>query len=1657
MKLLTELLLENETRPSAILEIAKSIKLSESNKWKQYLYELTYLVIRGPITPQQLLTVITNKDSPNFPDTHSMIVDILWCIGLETEKDMKEERTRLIDLIKELRSVIPAELLKERLEGELLQASGIIQNSVNFQKKLVRLNTKDFYTQTKFNLFREESEGYSKLIVELNRLSGFGHDKVSEAIKSESIQNIQSIIGYFDLDPHRIIDVILEVFENNTNCSIFLQLLDSFQKSSLICVLGFKYQYYQSDEVPEATPKSLQLLTASLIKNKKIELSDVYPHLKPSDEDAKVWYEKEVQEAIEAGKRVGLISLGGPKSDANKSKEKSGEKDETQEDKPTKRENQKLGLLEGILEQNEWKTAEILLKKFSFLDPSSHSHIAKALCKKIDIMIEPIYRRLSDKMFSRNSNISHTISTEDEGLIYSYDQFISMIEPVLDYLGIHVYQDVIVYAKLCRLFRDYIKQTPNYDKTKFEKILSKFLLPALSLISSNPAIVNEVWEILKSLPYQTRYRFYYRWKIAYTKQPLLIQSKAVALRETKKIMRRLSIENVKQLGRMLGKISHNNPIIVFGHIVEQIQHYDNLIQPVVDSLKYITALNFDVITYLIIESLMEPKARLKSDGTNIAQWLQGLITFVGVLYKKHPRIELNGLLHYIFNQMKDGNSLDLLVLKELIAKMSGIEILEDISDAQLESQSGGETLRTETAPIQKAKNLKRTATQLLNALKSISNENSLIVSMFTLISLQRSAILYRIEIDHLKQVGDLYDKCQECLIQYIEFISTHVNLTSLAGMLPSLTDLCNVAHVEPECAFALYRHVLPVLYDDLKITEVQKKDNPEAMEVEIKPERSLVEAVRSIQPPSVWAGFSPELYIAFWSLTLYDIHVPHERYQSEIQKQKQLITSIDEMPKETSSKESTAQAIKRKKEKEAHQLIIDNLEKEHEKQIQNHEQVMKYFQREKGNWLQHCEGPSRNDIVLQFLQICIFPRCVFTSLDSIYCAKFVDVLHRIGTPFFSTLQYYDKVFKDITHLLLCCTENEASRLGRFLCETLSITARWRDEKTYEKECLCLPGFSTSFSKPDSSKASFQDFVRVNFKWHCQLARSFMNCLESKEYMEIRNSLIVLTKLVKLFPVLKRIVPHLEKRVNKIREEDREDLKVLAGRYHALLQTQKQNLLTDEEFKCEPPKVTPSSSSSSRSSASSSSASSSSSSQSANQHPSSAQPPLPSPSSSSTLPDDSSKREQNGNGTHVETPNGSGSSKTVSAGTPTSDQKTERERERDSPSMDKDRSAPSTPSTSASFKESDIDEASEALKKRKLDKVDGVEKVLTSSSSELKEPSREKKRDREKERERQDKDKEKEKERDRERITNKEKPQRERSRDKDKDEKKERPSLVSSSDRDKERERDKSKEKEKEKEKEDRPRLVESRPDARENRSLPEPSKVISRSQRQESPSTKEKEKRPSGPGPSTGTGTSSSGPSTVAGPASVGVVGPVLPPGPAPAPLASSSSSSVGPPSTSSAGASPDSSLKRRREDEAPQEKKMRSREKEREKERERGEKPSDRYEMGAPSSVGNLKMKERKDDKKFSREEVDAPHKHKGLSSSSSSSSGGRRVVQQQISRYVSGPTGGGLSGMHKKEKESDPQPFSSSSGTPRMDSKRRNIDPRDYNSRMYHPHSGY
>jgi len=305
----------------------------------------------------------TNSKDPLFLPL--LIVDWIWLIDQEIEginsnfndqvenaKFKSEQKAKIAALAKELlsKNFIPAELMKERFEVEMLEAVGLINSSKLFTKKSARINTSLLYKQTKFNLLREESEGYAKLITEISTnmytFHPFGLSKEeidkNEAILNERVHlvltNIKSLIGYFALDPNRVLDIIFDIFIANVvqYYKFFINLLKASPWRSIDCsneinnkdkmdiddennnqsnkfedlrgrtsngqILGYKFAVYQDPESPDNASVTLYIVAALLIKNNLVNLNDLYPHLTPENDSMDEEYSlylKEVKKSTE--------------------------------------------------------------------------------------------------------------------------------------------------------------------------------------------------------------------------------------------------------------------------------------------------------------------------------------------------------------------------------------------------------------------------------------------------------------------------------------------------------------------------------------------------------------------------------------------------------------------------------------------------------------------------------------------------------------------------------------------------------------------------------------------------------------------------------------------------------------------------------------------------------------------------------------------------------------------------------------------------------------------------------------------------------------------------------------------------------------------------------------------------------------------------------------------------------------------------------------------------------------------------------------------------------------------------------------------------------------------------------------------------------------
>lgn len=103
---------------------------------------------------------------------------------------------------------IPHDLLRLELDAPLLEKLDLIRNT--FSRMNIRKQTNLLYRQANFNLMREESEGFAKLITELFTTSG--NEPPTAEVVEESVEKVKAMIGAFDLDVGRSLDVVLDVF-----------------------------------------------------------------------------------------------------------------------------------------------------------------------------------------------------------------------------------------------------------------------------------------------------------------------------------------------------------------------------------------------------------------------------------------------------------------------------------------------------------------------------------------------------------------------------------------------------------------------------------------------------------------------------------------------------------------------------------------------------------------------------------------------------------------------------------------------------------------------------------------------------------------------------------------------------------------------------------------------------------------------------------------------------------------------------------------------------------------------------------------------------------------------------------------------------------------------------------------------------------------------------------------------------------------------------------------------------------------------------------------------------------------------------------------------------------------------------------------------------
>ena len=416
------------------------------------------------------------------------------------------------------------------------------------------------------------------------------------------------------------------------------------------------------------------------------------------------------------------------------------------------------------------------------------------------------------------------------------------------YSGVKIGTDPALLVKLVRIGRHSLAEDPSKENTERWVDLSKRLLvPALSLTKRNPGVVNEVYDLLKIFPIGTRYMIYEEW---FTKRVSRLPDIKAAFEqtraETKDVMKRISKTNIKPMARALAKAAYSSPGVVFSVALNQIESYDNLVEVVVECARYFTYLGYDVLTWSLMSSLSgQGRDRVQADGMLTSKWLAALSLFAGRIFKRYSSLmNPSPILQYVTNQLRKGNTVDLIVLKEMITSMAGIVPDTNFNDSQIWALSGGELLRqlTFVKLLDKRYESRTTAKRFIRALTEPPLAGQLLISM----AQARQTCIFGLseQVSHLKLLGNLTDEVHRVLSQYLDLLRTNMTPSEFNSLVPDVSQLIADYGIEPSIAFWISRpsitHEMHE-YDEATSKKVRSEGHPALVELDGDQDTKMVE------------------------------------------------------------------------------------------------------------------------------------------------------------------------------------------------------------------------------------------------------------------------------------------------------------------------------------------------------------------------------------------------------------------------------------------------------------------------------------------------------------------------------------------------------------------------------------------------------------------------------------------------------------------------------------------------------------------------------------------------------------------------------------------------------------------------------------------------
>lgn len=818
----------------------------------------------------------------------------------------------------------------------------------------------------------------------------------------------------------------------------------------------------------------------------------------------------------------------------------------------------------------------------------------------------------------------------------SVDDVFQLCSTFLNLTGVKIGRDSALLMKLARIGKKSLTDDPSdTNYARWIDLCKRLLVPALSLTKHNTGDVNEMFELLKFFPTSTRYSIYAEWHYGNTSRlPDIKAAFDLTKAETKDVLKRISKTNVRAMGKALSKVAFSSPGIVMQVAIHQMESYDNLIDVVVECVRYFSMLGYDVLTWCLMNALGGGgRNRVQADGMLTSPWLRALSTFAGSIFKRYSAMDPSPILQYVTNELRAGNSTDLEVLEQIITEMVGIKSDMTFNESQVLAMAGGPVLKAQTliSLLDERHKMEKPSRRLIKALTEPGLAGQLLISVA-----QESQMYAHHESTQdapLKVLGNNMDKLYQVFNQYLETLRSTLRPEEFDAVVPDTVSLMGDFGLEPSIAFMIGRasiaHAIAesdaakkaeqqarrssqsaAANGDVTMADVDEKDakteGVTSPPTEEKPVLSLTETdaeMKSVahangvdtttptpSPETHWhpvltpliektrdllgdkleQSISIPFYVTFWTLGLEDILVNTNSYDQELATQSHLINQINNDRTDVTGK-GMQEKDRRKK---AISELREKLTQEMKSQIGAYTQVRNRLNKEKDHWF----TDFHNKVELlhtSLLQNCFLPRMMNSPLDAHYTYMMLKFLHNNGAPGFRTMHLLDRLLRknQLSSLMFQCTPRESENFGRFLNEVLKELSSWHaDKAVYEKNAFGAKRQLTGFARklnPDNTPQTFlsyEEYRVLLYKWHSNLNAAFQMCLESGEYMHIRNAIIVFKAVAQQFPVAEPMGKMILDSVTALSKADgRADLKLAAASTLGDIRKRQSSWVSKEHF------------------------------------------------------------------------------------------------------------------------------------------------------------------------------------------------------------------------------------------------------------------------------------------------------------------------------------------------------------------------------------------------------------------------------------------------------------------------------------------------------------